>query len=312
MDHFTRVGAVTLRTARTALWWFAVFPVSSFERAPTLALVYMLRQVGQTLFYGLAAVWFFVGAVTSSRALLLGGVISLSLSFAAALAYQNLKACYLALMSGRLENAMRRAAAAGPEGEGDTLDASLPGSSLVPASEAVPQLNERLSQEPALDWSSPAAIMFVKMVNPVYAPNERKFVAEFRVGSVRPLGQNIQLRSYWIELRLNSQAVATFDFKGSDSYLSSGETLLSRVLFSVKDTDGPTESSPPGFDDMTATQVANGQQWNVRASARVICMLAVPGIPLEVKLDYHTDEQMCAVRLLGLSKRETDGALGRI
>src|SRR4051812_10478215 len=165
---------------------------------------------------------------------------------------------------------------------------------------------DRSSEEPstrvapahtAVDWSLPSAFMFVKMRNPMYYPNGREFIADFRIGATRRDGMpaNVAVRSFIIELRLNDQPVGEYDHRKSDIPLSSAETSLGRVLIAVKVGDGPTGQIPFG----TQGAEAEAGQWNIKVTAHVVCELDVEGLARTPKLDYWTEEQCCAVKLLG-------------
>jgi len=151
--------------------------------------------------------------------------------------------------------------------------------------------------------------MYMKIKEPLYHPEGRQFLADFRIGATRPgpYTSNVAVRSFVIELRLNGQVVGEYTHNKSDIFMSGTETSLGTILIEVKAGDGVGGQLAFGSE-----RARTEQQWNVKVVAHVVCMLAVPGIERDVKRDYWTAEQYCAVRIFGFNPEEVRGALRRI
>lgn len=163
---------------------------------------------------------------------------------------------------------------------------------------------------PQLDWSTPSSFMYVKIKEPLYHPEGRQFLADFRIGTTRPgpATSNLVVRSFVIELRLNGQVVGEYEHNKSDIPLNATETSLGRILIEVEAGDGPGGQLAFGSE----RAAADHGQWNVKVDAHVICMLEVPGVEHDAKLDYWTETQYAGVRIFGFTAEELRGALRRI
>jgi len=162
---------------------------------------------------------------------------------------------------------------------------------------------------PALDWSTPSSFMYVKIKDPLYHPEGRQFLVDLRIGTspLAPRTRNIAVRSFIIELRLDGEAVGEYEHHKSDIPLSATETSLGKILIEVKAGDGPGGQLAFG-----SQRAAAAHQWNVKVDAHVICMLEVPGVERDAKLDYWTETQYAGVRIFGFTAEELRGAFRRI